>query len=153
MSFEDKLTELGITLPDPPKPEGTSLPAMRVGSYVYATGHLPLAGGEVKFQGKLGREVPLEEGYEAAKISTINCLAAIKSVLGSLDSVEQVVKVVGYVNSAPGFVEQPKVVSGASDLVDKVFGSAGEAACSAVGVAELPVNSAVQVELIVKVKQ
>jgi len=112
MSFEDKLTELGITLPDPPKPEGTSLPALRV-----------------------------------------NCLAAIKSVLGSLDSVEQVVKVVGYVNSAPGFVEQPKVVSGASDLVDKVFGSAGEAACSAVGVAELPVNSAVQVELIVKVKQ
>lgn len=152
MGFEAKLTELGITLPDPSKLADAYLSAVWVDSYVSVSGQLPLAGGAVKFQGQLGREVLLEEGYEAAKVSTINCLAAIKSILGSLDRIEQVVKIVGYVNSAPGFVEQSKVVAGASEFVEKVFGSAGGAARSAVSVAELPVNSAVQVDLIVKVK-
>lgn len=152
MSYETRLTEMGITLPEAPKPEDPCVPAVQVGNYVYASEQIPLVNGKIKFQGKLGREVLLEEGYEAAKVCAINCLAAIKQVIGDLDNVDQVVKLVGYVNSVPGFVEQPKVVAGASELVEKVFDSREEPICSAVGVAELPFNSAVKVDLIVKVK-
>lgn len=152
MGFEAKLKELGITLPDPAKPADAYLPAVRDGDYVYTSGQIPLVKGQLKFQGKVGKDLPLEEGYEAAKICAINCLAAIKSVVGNLDNIEQVIKVVGFVNSAPGFVDQPKVIIGASELVGEVFGCAGEPDCSAVGVGELPINSAVEVEMIVKVK-
>lgn len=152
MSFEAKLKELGIMLPEVAKPVAAYVPAVRVGEYVYTSGQIPLVKGEVKYQGKLGKELSLTEGYEAAKICALNCLAAAKGVIGSLDSIEKVVKVVGFVNSAPGFTDQPKVVNGASELVGNIFGQAGEHARSAVGVAELPLNVAVEVEMIIKVK-
>lgn len=152
MSFEAKLKELGITVPAPAKPVAAYVPAVKDGNYVYTSGQIPLVEGQLKFQGKVGKDLPLEQGYEAAKVCAINCLAAIKGVVGSLDNVEQIVKVVGFVNSAPGFTDQPKVINGASELVGQVFGKAGEHARSAVGVSELPINAAVEVEMIVKVK-
>lgn len=152
MGYEDKLKEQGLILPDVAKPVAAYVPAVRSGDYVYTSGQIPLVKGEVKYKGKLGQEFSVEEGYEAAKICALNCLAAVKSVAGSLDNVEKVVKIVGFVNSAAGFTDQPKVVNGASELVGKVFGSAGEHARSAVGVSELPLGVAVEVEMIVKVK-
>jgi enamine deaminase RidA (YjgF/YER057c/UK114 family) len=152
MGFEDKLNELGLTLPEVAKPVAAYVPAVRCGDHVYTSGQLPIVKGEVKYKGKLGQEVSLEDGYEAAKLCALNCLAAIKSVAGSLDNVEKIIKVVGFVNSAAGFTDQPKVVNGASELVAKVFGEAGAHARSAVGVAELPLGVAVEVEMIVKVK-
>ena len=108
--------------------------------------------GKLCCTGKVGKEVSLEEAYAAAKTCAINCLAAIKTVIGSLDEIEQVVKVVGFVNSAPGFSAQPKVVNGASEFLGEVFGDKGKHARSAVGVSELPIDSPVEVELIVKLK-
>ncbi len=152
MSFEDKLKELGIAVPDAPKPVAAYVPAVKIGDYVYTSGQIPFVAGELKYKGKVGKEVSLEEGYEAARVCAINCLAALKSVIGSLEQVEKIVKVVGFVNSAPGFAEQPKVINGASELFGNVFGKAGEHARSAVGVSELPIDAAVEVEIIVKVK-
>lgn len=152
MSFENKLNELGLTLPEVAKPIAAYVPAVRCGDYVYTSGQIPLQQGEVKYQGKLGQELSVDDGYQAAKICALNCLAAVKSVAGSLDNVEQVVKVVGFVNSAPGFTDQPKVVNGASELIGSIFGDAGKHSRSAVGVSELPVGVAVEVEMIVKLK-
>lgn len=152
MSFEDKLKELGIAVPDAPKPVAAYVPAVKIGDYVYTSGQIPFVAGELKYKGKVGKEVSLEEGYEAARVCAINCLAALKSVIGSLEQVEKIVKVVGFVNSAPGFAEQPKVINGASEFFGNVFGKAGEHARSAVGVSELPIDAAVEVEIIVKVK-
>ena len=152
MGYEDKLKELGLSLPDVAKPVAAYVPAVKSGDYVYTSGQIPLVKGEVKYKGKLGQEFTVEDGYEAAKICALNCLAAVKSVAGSIDNVEKVVKIVGFVNSAAGFTDQPKVVNGASELVGKVFGAAGEHARSAVGVSELPLGVAVEVEMIVKVK-
>ena len=152
MGFEDKLKELGLTLPEVAKPVAAYVPAVICGNHVYTSGQIPIVKGEVKYKGKLGQELSVEDGYEAAKICALNCLAAVKSVAGSLDNVEKVIKIVGFVNSAAGFTDQPKVVNGASELIGKVFGAVGEHARSAVGVAELPLGVAVEIEMIVKVK-
>ena len=152
MSIELKLQELGLTLPEPAKPVAAYVPAVQVSGTVYTSGQIPLVKGEVKYKGKLGQEFTVEEGYEAAKICALNCLAAAKGVIGNLDRIEKVIKVVGFVNSAPGFTDQPKVVNGASELLGKVFGPAGEHARSAVGVAELPLGVAVEVEMIFQIK-
>lgn len=152
LGFEDKLKEMGIQVPEAAKPVAAYVPAVKAGDYVYTSGQIPLVAGELKFKGKVGKDLSLEQGYEAAKVCAINCLAAIKSLTGSLDSIERVVKVVGFVNSAPGFTDQPKVINGASELIGNVFGQSGAHARSAVGVGELPLDSAVEVEMIVKVK-
>ena len=152
MSIELKLQELGLTMPEPAKPVAAYVPAVQVSGTVYTSGQIPLVKGEVKYKGKLGQEFNVEEGYEAAKICALNCLAAAKGVIGNLDRIEKVIKVVGFVNSAPGFTDQPKVVNGASELLGKVFGPAGEHARSAVGVAELPLGVAVEVEMIFQIK-
>ncbi|MCX7780658.1 MAG: RidA family protein [Negativicutes bacterium] len=152
MSFENKLKELGIQIPEAAKPVAAYVPAVKSGNYIYTSGQIPLVAGDLKYKGKVGKDLPLEQGYEAAKVCAINCLAAIKSLTGTLDAIESVVKVVGFVNSAPGFTDQPKVVNGASELIGNVFGQAGAHARSAVGVAELPLDAAVEVEMIVKVK-
>ena len=152
MSIELKLQELGLTLPEPAKPVAAYVPAVQVSGMVYTSGQIPLVKGEVKYKGKLGSDFTVEEGYEAAKICALNCLAAAKGVIGNLDRIEKVVKVVGFVNSAPGFTDQPKVVNGASELLGKVFGPAGEHARSAVGVAELPLGVAVEIEMIFQIK-
>ncbi len=152
MSFEAKIKEMNLTIPEVAKPVAAYVPSIKVGDYVYTSGQIPFVGGKLAYAGKVGKDLPLEQGYEAAKVCALNCLAAIKSVIGSLDNIEQVVKVVGFVNSAPGFTDQPKVINGASELVGNIFGKQGEHARSAVGVPELPINAAVEVEMIVKVK-
>lgn len=153
MHYEAKVKELGLSIPDVAKPVAVYVPAVCSGDYVYTAGQIPLVKGEVKYVGKLGRELKVEDGYEAAKICALNCLAAVRSVTGSLDNIERVVKVVGFVNSSETFTEQPKVVNGASELIGAIFGKAGEHARSAVGVGQLPLGAAVEVELIVKLKK
>lgn len=152
MGFEQKITELGLSVPEVAKPVAAYVPAVRIGDYVYTSGQVPFVNGALKYQGKVGGNVTAEDGYEAAKVCALNCLAAIKSVTGSLDTVERIVKIVGFVSSAAGFNQQPKVVNGASELIGQIFGTAGEHARSAVGVSELPLDAAVEVEMIVKVK-
>lgn len=151
MSAEEALKEMGLVLPEVAKPLASYVPWVRTGNLVFVSGQVCLAGGELKFKGKVGRELSPEEGYEAAKLCCLNCLAAVRAAVGTIDRVKRVVKVVGFVNSAPGFNAQPKVVNGASDLLVKVFGEAGRHARSAVGCGELPMDTAVEVELIVEV--
>lgn len=151
--FEAKLSELGINLPPAPKPVASYVPAVRVDNYVYTSGQIPFAGGELKYKGKVGSDLAEDQGYEAAKICAVNCLSAVRELAGSLDNIERIVKVSGYVNSAPGFFNQPRVINGASDLLGQVFGEAGKHARAAVGVSELPLNAAVEVEMVVKLKQ
>jgi len=147
-----RLAELGISLPEVVRPVGAYVPAVRSGSYVYVSGQLPLVGGKLVFVGKVGAEVTPEQGKEAARVSGINALAALASVVGSLDQVKRIVKVTGFVASAPGFTAQPGVVNGASDLFKDVFGETGQHARSAIGVAELPLGVPVEVELIAEVE-
>ena len=151
MSFERKLQELGIVLPEAPKPVATYVPAVRSGDFIYTSGQIALKEGKLSHKGKLGKDLTVEEGYQAARVCTLNALSAIRAVAGSLDKIEQIVKVVGFVNSAAGFIDQPKVINGASDLLREIFGVSGEHARSAVGVSELPLDTAVEVELIVKI--
>lgn len=152
MDYNNKLEELGIILPAAAKPVAAYVPAIKVGDYIYTSGQLPSVDGKLFATGKLGTVVDEETGYAAARISAINCLAAVKGLIGDLNRIEQIVKVVGFVNSAAGFTNQPKVINGASELFAEVFGAAGEHARSAVGVSELPLNSPVEVEIIVKIK-
>ncbi|GAW92280.1 RidA family protein [Calderihabitans maritimus] len=150
--IEEKLKELGLQLPEAPEPLAAYVPAVKVDKWVYTAGQIPLIGGSLKYRGKLGRDLTVEEGYKAAEICALNCLSVIKAAVGSLDQIERIVKVVGFVNSAPGFIEQPKVINGASELLGKLFGEAGQHARSAVGVNELPADAPVEIEMIVKLK-
>ncbi len=152
MGFEDRIKELGYIIPGAPKPVAAYVPAVKAGDFVYTAGQLPSVEGVLEFQGKLGADLSEEQGYEAAKICALNCLSAIKSLIGSLDKIERIVKVVGFVNSAPGYNGQPKVINGASELMVEIFDEAGKHARSAVGVNELPLNAACEVEMIVKLK-
>lgn len=153
MSFEAKLKEMGLELPEAPKPVAAYVPAVKVGEYVYTSGQIPFVNGELKYKGKVGGGVSEAEAYEAAKICALNCLSVVKAQIGTLDNIEKIVKLTGFVSSAPGFNMQPKVVNGASELVGQIFGDAGQHARSAVGVNELPLDSTVEVEMIVKIKK
>jgi len=148
---EDKIKELGVTLPQTPKPVAAYIPALQTGNYVYTSGQIPLQDGKLKYTGKIGSEFSLEEGQKAAELCALNGLSAIKSVIGDLDKIDRVIKVTVFVNSAAGFTDQSKVANGASEFLGKVFGEKGKHVRSAVGVNELPLNSAVEVEMIVKV--
>ncbi len=150
MSVSARLAELDITLPTPAAPLAAYIPAVRTGNLVYTSGQLPLIGGEVTHAGKVGAEVTPEDAKTAARTCAVNALAAIHALVG-VDSVTRVVKVVGFVASAPGFNGQPGVVNGASEFLGEVFGEAGTHARSAVGVLELPLDAPVEVELIVEV--
>ncbi|WP_169949817.1 RidA family protein [Microbispora sp. H11081] len=149
---EERLTELGIVLPEVVPPLAAYVPALRTGDYVYTSGQLPLVRGELGVTGKVGAEVSAEEAKEQARICAVNALAAIKSVVGDLSQVVRIVKVVGFVASAPGFTGQPQVVNGASELLGEVLGEAGSHARSAVGVAVLPLDAPVEVEVIAEVR-
>jgi enamine deaminase RidA (YjgF/YER057c/UK114 family) len=146
----DRLAELGIALPAVAAPAGAYIPARRAGSLVFTAGQVPFVDGTLAATGKVGADVTPELAYDLARTCALNALAAIDALVG-LDTVSGVVKVVGFVASAPGFGGQPGVVNGASDLLGEVFGDAGKHARSAVGVAELPLNAPVEVELIVEV--
>jgi enamine deaminase RidA (YjgF/YER057c/UK114 family) len=145
-----RLGQLGVTLPQVVAPLASYVPAVRTGNLVYTSGQLPTEGGKLTRTGKVGAEVSPEEGKALARICALNALAAVGSVVG-IDAVTRVVKVVGFVASAPGFNGQPSVINGASDLLAEVFGDNGAHARSAVGVSELPLGAPVEVELIVEV--
>jgi enamine deaminase RidA (YjgF/YER057c/UK114 family) len=150
MSASDRLAELGIELPDIVPPAGVYVPAVRTGNLVYTAGQVPMQSGKLAGTGKVGAEVSPEEAKDLARVCALNALAAVNSLVG-IDAVTRVVKVVGFVASAPGFHGQPGVVNGASELFGEVFGDAGAHARSAVGVSELPLDAPVEVELIVEV--
>ncbi len=148
---EEKLAELGLTLPEVVPPLAAYQPAVRNGDLVFTAGQLPAKDGEMLATGKLGAEVSEEDGYACARQCAINALAAIKAEIGDLSSIKRVVKVVVFVASSPDFTAQPKVANGASEFLGEVFGDAGKHARSAVGVSVLPLDVPVEVELIVAV--
>lgn len=145
-----RLAELGITLPSVAAPLAAYVPAVRSGSYVYTSGQLPFVDGALPASGKVGGAVTAEQAKDLARIAALNALAAIDALVG-IDTVRRIVKVVGFVASAEGFTGQPAVVNGASELLGEIFGDAGKHARSAVGVAELPIGSPVEIELQVEV--
>ena len=151
-SIESKLDRIGLKLPEPPKPIAAYIPAKQAGKLVFTAGQLPTVNGEVVSKGLLGQDVEIEDANKASRICTLNALGAIKGVIGDLDRIKQIVRVVGYVASVPTFTQQPAVVNGASELLLEVFGEAGKHARSAVGVAVLPLNASVEIELIVEVE-
>lgn len=146
-----KLAELGLELPVAAKPLAAYVPAVRTGNLVFTAGQLPFVDGKLPLIGKVGGDISIEQAKELAKICAINCLAAVETV-ASVDDIVRVVRVVGYVNGVAGFVDQPAVVNGASELFVHIFGEAGKHARSAVGMAELPMNSALEVELTVELR-
>ena len=151
MGYEQKLKELGLELPEAPTPVATYVPAVRTGDRLFLSGVLPMRKGQVAFSGKLGRDLTVSQGAEAAQVAILNALAIAKQKLGSLDAITQVVKLVGHVASAEGFAEQPQVLNGASDLLVEIFGEAGRHARVAIGAAELPRHAAVEIEVILAV--
>lgn len=148
-----RLKELGYELPEVPSPAGSYVPAVRSGDLVFTAGQVPFRDGKLAFAGKVGAAVSLEEAQEAARICALNALAAAAEAAGGLENIARIVKVVGFVASAQGFNQQPQVVNGASDLLGEVFGDAGLHARSAVGVAELPLDAPVEVELVAEVRR
>jgi enamine deaminase RidA (YjgF/YER057c/UK114 family) len=150
-TIDDRLAELGLTLPDVVTPLAAYVPAVRTGNLVWTSGQVPMVGGELGTVGLVGSEVSSEQAAGLARICALNALAAVKAEVGDLDKVVRVVKVVGYVASAAGFTGQPAVVNGASNLLGEVFGDAGKHARSAVGVAALPLGAPVEVEVVVEV--
>ena len=150
MGFHARLRELGYELPGVAKPLASYVPAVRVGDQVWTSGQLPLVEGALPVSGKVGAEVTTEQAQEQARIAALNALAAIDAEVG-LDNVSRVVKIVGFVASDPAYADQPVVINGASDFIGEVFGDAGKHARSAVGVAALPKNAPVEIELIVEI--
>ncbi|MBU3060540.1 RidA family protein [Nocardia sp. NEAU-G5] len=148
--WRKNLERLGLELPGVAAPAGAYIPALRSGQLVYTSGQLPFVDGKLFAEGKVGAEVTPEQAKEAAKLCALNALAAVHDVAG-LDAVVRIVKVVGFVASAPGFNDQPLVINGASELLGEVFGDAGKHARSAVGVFELPRNTPVEVEIIAEI--
>ena len=152
MNAEQKLKELGIVLPESPKPVANYVRAVRTGSLLFVSGHGPYNDGKTLISGKLGKELTIEEGYKTARNVALNCLASIRASLGSLDKVKRVVKLLGMVNCTEDFKDQPKVINGASDLLVEVFGEAGRHARSAVGMQALPNQIPVEIEMILEVE-
>jgi len=150
MSVAERLSELGLELPAVTKPVAAYVPAVVTGNLVYTSGQLPFVSGALEVTGKVGAEVSAEEAARSARVCALNALAAAESAIGSLDRVTRVVKVLGFVASAPDFTGQPGVVNGASELLGEVFGEPGRHARSAVGVAVLPLDAPVEVEVILE---
>jgi enamine deaminase RidA (YjgF/YER057c/UK114 family) len=153
MTPEEKLKFLGIELPEIPKPLGSYVPFVRTGDLVFLSGMLPLKEGKLAMTGKVGETVSLDDAAQCAKVAATNALAVLKSAVGSLDNVRRCVKLSGFVASAAGFTDQPKVVNGASDFIFEVFGEAGRHARAAVGVNVLPLNSPVEIDFIFEVRE
>lgn len=148
----DRIRELGLELPEAPKPVAAYIPALKSGNMVYTSGVLPIKDGEIIYSKEIGGFLnSISYGYNAARLCTLNALSVINDLVG-LDNVERIIKVTGYVNSAPGFTEQPKILNGVSDLLLEIFGEAGKHVRSAVGVSELPLGASVEIEIIVQVK-
>ncbi|MDQ0338302.1 enamine deaminase RidA (YjgF/YER057c/UK114 family) [Caldalkalibacillus uzonensis] len=150
--IEEKLKRLGINLPEAPRPAAEYVPARTVGNLVYTSGQDCRVNGVLKYKGKVGKDLTVEEGYDAARQTMINLLAVLKEHIGDLDRIKQVVKLLGFVNSAEGFVEQPYVINGASELLEEIFGERGKHARSAISANELPFDTPVEIEMIVEIE-
>jgi enamine deaminase RidA (YjgF/YER057c/UK114 family) len=149
---EQRLRDLGLQLPSPPRAVANYVGAVRSGNLVFVSGHGPFRDGQFVYIGKLGRELDTKAGYDAARVVMLNCLASLKAEIGDLDKVTRIVKLLGMVNSAPDFGEQPYVINGASDLLTKIFGEdVGKHARSAVGLGALPFGISVEIEMIVEI--
>ncbi len=149
--IEQKLRDLGLELPVAPPPVGFYVPVTRTGNLVITSGQLPFVGREIAFAGKLGADLHEAEGRDAAQICILNALAQIKTIVGSLDKITRVIRLEGFVHSAPGFQNQPQVLNGASELLVQLFGEPGKHVRNAIGVAEMPLNAATQIALWVEV--
>jgi enamine deaminase RidA (YjgF/YER057c/UK114 family) len=149
--IEERILELGLKVPETPKPLAAYLPAVTINDLVFSAGQIPIVSGSLKYPGKVGKDLYEAEAQKAAEICVLNCLAAIKGVIGNLDKIKRIIKLTVFVNSADGFTSQPAVANGASGLLVKIFGENGKHARSAVGVNELPMNAAVEIEMIVQV--
>jgi len=152
MTVEARIAELGVTLPEAPRPVGSYTPTVRTGNLVFVSGQMPMVAGKLKYRGKVGKDLWISEAQEAARVATLNALACVKAELGSLDEVVRIVRVIGYVNSAPRFNGQSDVLNGASDLLVEIFGDAGRHTRAAIGVYALPLRSPIEIEMIVEVR-
>ena len=148
--IDEKLKELSIVIPTPPSPAGSYIPVVTTGNLAFVSGQIPMKEGKVVFEGKVPDEQSLESAREAAKICIINSLAQLKMNLGSLDKITKFVRISGFVNSNPNFVEQPRVINAASDLLVEIFGDMAKHSRIAVGVANLPLNSTVEIDMVVE---
>lgn len=146
--LEQKLAEMGLSLPTPPQPVAAYIPAVHHNGLLYISGQLPMQNGQLTRTGLVGQDVSLEQAYEAARVCTLNALSIAKDMLGSLEQIERVIRVGGFVASAQGFFDQPKVINGASEFLGELLGEKGRHARAAVGVNALPLNAAVEVEFI-----
>jgi len=151
--IEKRLSDLGLKLPRVPEPVAEYVPAKRSGDLIFVSGQGPTEGGEFVYQGRLGKEITLKEGYQAARLCTLNCLAAVKSIAGTLENVEEIVKIRGFVSSADNFTKQPEVIDGASELLVELFGARGQHARAALGTSVLPRNIPVELEMTVQIKE
>jgi len=149
--IDEKLASLNITLPDPPKPAGSYVPVMIAGRLVFVSGQIPLKEGKVQYFGKVSKDISVEEAQKAAKLCIINALAHLKNELGNLDKISKIIRVSGYVNSTPEFVEHPRVINAASDLLYEIFGSRSQHSRIAIGVASLPLNSCVEIDVVAEI--
>ena len=148
--IEDKLREVSIELPIPPSPAGSYIPVVTTGNLAFVSGQIPMREGKVVFEGKVPEQQSLESARDAAKICIVNGLAQLKANLGSLDKIRKFVRISGFVNSSPNFTEQPKVINAASDLLVEIFGEMAKHSRIAVGVASLPLNSTVEIDMVVE---
>jgi len=151
-TIDNKLQQMGLELPEPPRPVAAYVPTVRTGNLVFVSGQVPRERGEMKYRGHLGANLSVEEGRAAARLCALNALSAVKQEIGDLDRIRRVVKVTGFVASAAGFTDQPKVVDGASLFLAELLGEKGKHARAAVGVNELPLGAAVELEMIVEVE-
>ena len=153
MEIEARLAALSLTLPEPPRPVASYVPAAQVGDLLFLSGTTCYKDGKFLFVGRVGAEVTLDQGYQAARQTALNLLSVIKATVGDLDRVQRFVKLNGYVNSAPDFDRQPEVINGASDLLEQLYGERGKHARTAIGVSDLPSHIPVEIELIVQISQ
>ncbi len=149
--INEKIEALGLMIPDLPEPTASYIPAQVVGNLIFTSGQTPTIGDALVYKGVVGEELTIEEGYQAARLACINCLAEIKLVIGSLEKVKRIVKVNGFVRSSKGFDAQPKVINGASDLLQEIFGENGVHSRVSLGVNELPDGAAVEIEIIAEI--
>ena len=152
MTIKDQLTQLGVTLPPPPNAVGAYVPVLQAGKTVYVSGQLPIVDGKLKFTGKVPDDTALADAQQAAKICALNALAALNGLLGSLDNIARIIRVEVFVNSSPGFTRQAQVANGASEFIRDLFKDAGLHTRIAVGVAELPLDAAVEISMICQVQ-
>lgn len=149
--INEKLESLNLTLPIPPKPAGAYIPVVKTGNIAYVSGQIPIKDGKVAYKGKVPSTQSLEQAQEAAKLCVINAMAQLKLELGDLEKISKIIRVSGFVNSEPDFTDQPKVINAASNLLFKIFGEKGQHSRIAIGVASLPLDATIEIDMIVEI--